>query len=679
MLKKINFDVELLSTAPKMQFSEQTVYTNDLNSAEIVFNILDSESVDLSDATASVLLFMKDGSFFQSNVDTGVTVDTDNISYMLKENEGNHNGLARVQLVVVAGNVEYATQQYRFRIESGLEMVVAQEVMIADWTTLTREARDYIDEMEANEAVRISNEQERMVGALTINDELTAQFQAVIDSTTGKDVISAPEIIVARDGEANLNARLDKDYNETTDNFTDVNAQLADIAKLNNQSDFVDIVKDIMTPYTAMLFEKTAANTYQVRLNNKEKGVVYQFIKDLNDDFIKIDTCGVGISDTITGVVNPASGGIANPIFDNGTFAGSGNHFHTTTVNDFVTFSGYGTTIKLFANTETRGGLWQYVIDGVITGTISCYNASTLTKLFTLATDLALGVEHTVVFTFMGDDPNNAPSSSPSRGYMSRTDDPDGGMITLRTIDASMDKVILASSSNKEFAFSCIKNGFNNWIPEHDGVGSTFAEFPTKITLDNKVYGLDDLVINEIHTIDYFELNQKMLGKVVSSVDVVRLNSRHLIGKDNGLSYNGNFKALTSFSITGYPMMLPSDETNLKDFFTGIYNEKQSTGDGSFYYFEEEKDNVLSGAVVSSTNPNLIGAITMANAIKSYRKGKTGKPTIGEDLFLWQRATKPKMYWQAFKDEPIILDDYFSWGFNLIVADIDSIYNVITQ
>jgi len=110
-----------------------------------------------------VLLFMKDGSFFQNTADTGVTVDTDNISYMLKENEGNHSGLARVQLIVQKPTlVEYATQHYRFRIESGLETAVVQEVIIADWTTLTSEAREYIDEMEVNETIRLSQEQARV-------------------------------------------------------------------------------------------------------------------------------------------------------------------------------------------------------------------------------------------------------------------------------------------------------------------------------------------------------------------------------------------------------------------------------------------------------------------------------------------------------------------------------------
>src|SRR5699024_6992389 len=39
---------------------------------------------------------------------------------------------------------------------------------------------------------------------------------AVSDEMTDKDVISAPEIIAARDGEANLKARLDKENNEVT-------------------------------------------------------------------------------------------------------------------------------------------------------------------------------------------------------------------------------------------------------------------------------------------------------------------------------------------------------------------------------------------------------------------------------------------------------------------------------
>ena len=52
----------------------------------------------------------------------------------------------------------------------------------------------------------------------------TNQFQQVIENTTGKDVISAPEIIAARNNEANLKARLDKEHQQVT-------AQLAQTAQ----------------------------------------------------------------------------------------------------------------------------------------------------------------------------------------------------------------------------------------------------------------------------------------------------------------------------------------------------------------------------------------------------------------------------------------------------------------
>lgn len=56
-------------------------------------------------------------------------------------------------------------------------------------------------------------------------DNVENQFQDVLDETTGKDVINGPEIIAARNGEANLKTRIDKDHQEVT-------AQLADIVTI---------------------------------------------------------------------------------------------------------------------------------------------------------------------------------------------------------------------------------------------------------------------------------------------------------------------------------------------------------------------------------------------------------------------------------------------------------------
>lgn len=75
------------------------------------------------------------------------------------------------------------------------------------------------------------------------------QFQQVIEETTDKDVISAPEIIAARNGEPNLKSRLDKEKQEVTaqlaqkpsyvvaSNFDGVSAQ-----KIQNALDYAETI-----------------------------------------------------------------------------------------------------------------------------------------------------------------------------------------------------------------------------------------------------------------------------------------------------------------------------------------------------------------------------------------------------------------------------------------------------
>lgn len=57
-------------------------------------------------------------------------------------------------------------------------------------------------------------------------DSVESRWQAVSDEMTDKDVISAPEIIAARNGESNLKARLDKENQEVTEQFAQTEEQL---------------------------------------------------------------------------------------------------------------------------------------------------------------------------------------------------------------------------------------------------------------------------------------------------------------------------------------------------------------------------------------------------------------------------------------------------------------------
>lgn len=174
-MKIINYDVEIKSTKINRTFATPKVYTNDLNSVKFEFNILDMTASELTGATATTLLYMRDGSFFQN---TDVTLSENTFKYVLKENEGNHGGLAQIQLVVKIGTIEYATQLYSFEVVSGLETKVAVEVMIQDWTTLIREARAYIAQFlldeEGRQATFVANEQDRQL-AFEAAEELRQQ------------------------------------------------------------------------------------------------------------------------------------------------------------------------------------------------------------------------------------------------------------------------------------------------------------------------------------------------------------------------------------------------------------------------------------------------------------------------------------------------------------------------
>ena len=157
--KIIPYTVKLRSVVPEKTFSKPpVVYTNDLRSAEFQFKITDMDASELLTATAKTMLYMRDGSFFQ-NPSTDVSRVGNVFSYLLKENEGNHAGIAKIQLVVyfnegLANEQNFPTQLYEFEIINGLETKVAQEVMIYDWTTLTRDARAYIDQFVADEVFR---------------------------------------------------------------------------------------------------------------------------------------------------------------------------------------------------------------------------------------------------------------------------------------------------------------------------------------------------------------------------------------------------------------------------------------------------------------------------------------------------------------------------------------------
>ena len=240
--KIIPYTVKLRSVVPEKTFSKPpVVYTNDLRSAEFQFKITDMDASELLTATAKTMLYMRDGSFFQ-NPSTDVSRVGNVFSYLLKENEGNHTGIAKIQLVVyfnegLANEQNFPTQLYEFEIINGLETKVAQEVMIYDWTTLTRDARAFLDASELAETDRVTAESGRVTaesnrvtaesGRVTAEgNRVTAESGRVTAETNRAAAFTAFGTRLTAEETATANNKISAVKGKT---FADVDARLEDV------------------------------------------------------------------------------------------------------------------------------------------------------------------------------------------------------------------------------------------------------------------------------------------------------------------------------------------------------------------------------------------------------------------------------------------------------------------
>ena len=217
--KILHYEVKLRAVRPKVDFSRPpVVYTGSLRSVEFQFEITDMSVDDLSTATATTLLYMRDGSFFQNPKEDVSLVGT-TFSYTLKENEGKHAGIAKIELVVrfnegLVNEQKFPSQFYEFEVINGLETKAAPEVMIYDWTTLTREARAYIDQFVADELLRDAEFDNNQF------DRNTAFNQAQTDRTTAYGIAEDARDADYEENEALRQSGYDADHSRAGTDHT---------------------------------------------------------------------------------------------------------------------------------------------------------------------------------------------------------------------------------------------------------------------------------------------------------------------------------------------------------------------------------------------------------------------------------------------------------------------------
>jgi hypothetical protein len=198
-----------------------------------------------------------------------------------------------------------------------------------------------------------------------------------------------------------------------------------------------------------------------------------------------------------------------------GTFTnyGTANTAFTTQIGATISITFTGTGIRLMHYATTNGGEWSFVVDGGSPVIISCYNASDIQRLQTIATDLSYG-SHSVVGTFIGNgavgyvSANGAATTGYNVEYKSfwieGSDSPnycfDRGLIT------SSDRPVtfgLNSGGHYNLSYSGIKDGQPHddarFIPVHGANppgAATFANLTTDRFL--KADGGSDIINSQV-------------------------------------------------------------------------------------------------------------------------------------------------------------------------------------
>lgn len=483
----------------------------------------------------------------------------------------------------------------------------------------------------------------------------------------------------------NLHKWLGTDFlkrNEIVENFDKVDAQFEKVdSSLNykttyaSQADFVDIIKS-HAKYNRVRFKKVTATSYAVCVDNGNKHVTYEFLKDTNDDFYKLGKGFVG--DISYALYSKADADTRTGTWDTATPP----FYYATQVGATFTCNVTGTRI-LFGHRETdKGGIFEFVVDGDINTkkTISTW-AAVDTGAGVVYDVVADGLDfglHTVVGTFKGSDPDHAPNGGVPRGWVHySTADPDDGSIIGQTGGSNVEtKILLDTSSNKEIAINCKYNNITNWIPDH-GVGVVFNTSTPKFLIDGREIDVSVLTINEWIVCSSVQLIQNNYIEFpnFSGTHIAEWLVTHSIGIDGIVSYSGRLKALQSANLQIiYPLMIPQTQTGLNETLTSIGNSKVSAGDDTDYYYPES-DQLLSGCFISSSLPNYIAAGTVVYPLKTMRIGKQYKPDT--PIRFWQRLTGPKLYWQSSYLWNVVANDVYIWSGKIAIGDIQNIYNYI--
>lgn len=439
---------------------------------------------------------------------------------------------------------------------------------------------------------------------------------------------------------------------------------------IENQTDFVDVVRRANAVPTTLYTKIKGDRNFEVCIPFKgTKSQQWYMDKDTNDDFMKLSGGFVSEYGLSSSAIGTQGYDTKTGVWNTGTV----NHYTLEVGATFTTtFTGNGIEFRHLE--DLRGGVWRFVVDGKpeLTLDYSTYGTSVATKSAMLFEFLPNG-EHTIVGTFMGDDPLNPPSSGAgtSRGWVYGST----GTWELFETKYSFTKEVevFKMTSNKEFAIAVTPTGATTaqWIPEHNSVGTAFA-IKQEVYFDNK------LQTEWTNQTNYYQYNsvqviQKMYGKHPENANnLIEFTTIHTFNAD-GVFTKTKINVLQNITInTGYALMCPVHFPFTDKMMTSLGNAYGIVSTVDYASTDlSENDKALSYLFIgNATYPNYVGAMTISQPKKTLRVGKTGRKT--PLTWLQFRATNSlaKLYPQMFNNYQATTGEKFEFSGYYTIGEI---------
>lgn len=509
--------------------------------------------------------------------------------------------------------------------------------------------------------------------AQRINSENIAANQR-IDNIIAESGTSDTEVVDARASYTTLNERLNSQdavriYNE------DKSREVSYMNFLNENSATAD----------GNTLEILGDRNLKAKLKiNESESYTLQFTKDTNDDFIKFRNVDLATNKSSTQYKS-----FATTMLTGSSVSGGGDNIYVTDTASVITYNFTGSGIAFRYYTDTRGGIWDAYIDGQKVSSFSTHldaqSSSTLIQSSigetVIATNLQQG-PHKLELKFVGDDPENPPSSSPARGWIKQnlSSGEDTRTETFRiTVDESQNINVLYDS-NKEFAFDVIDEDNRVWIPEHNSTGTLKLgdKGTQKLILDNVEVGMN--VASTAKTFKEMKILQDLYGFMPNATEPV---CRVLIVAtitSRGVKFNTTWTWFKSVTVrNGYVNMFtvnPAFANRIVSSNRQNYNIK--IFDNSYEYIAEKAP--YSYAALSTDFDSYYATVDNINPYETLRLGSSTRDgdEWGANLFAIQHRNEylQKLYPKTYTNhvtqpnEVYRFEGYFGFGKLPLVNDL---------